>query len=34
MKSKLILIGDRSYTVHSDDNYLNEIGPVFEPHMV
>lgn len=31
---KNIKIGDAIYSVASDDNYLDSMGGVFEPHMV
>lgn len=31
---KNIKIGDATYSVASDDNYLDTVGGVFEPHMV
>ena len=32
--NKTIQIGKRNYNIFSDDNYLHEVGNVFEPHML
>jgi len=34
MQKKEIKIGDKSFEVVSDDNYLDAMGSEFEPHMV
>ena len=32
--NKIIQIGQEKYNITSDDNYLDEVGNSFEPHML
>jgi FkbM family methyltransferase len=34
LKSQTVNIGNENYEVFSDDLYLKQMGPIFEPHMV